>query len=267
MELELSDEQIRVALAPYESNIPITKDTRPVLLRKIAQLSAGEGGQNVQKASQISPLDHDSISFKERLEKIQVNRSKAGSKPSQGLEKANEFPSVTVPEKNKFRALIENSQVEEFVQSVWANPRYLITQGDSPEVFKIGPRYNALHCAARVGSLEICKKLFEILEGDRYWSLVYPGDSVEIRNKRRGHLIDLYLNTCDKGVSNRVFKLVTLVTSSFCPFIWSVLHLGVWHQKLLPPQSPAMVTKPIFIPVRTVQCYAHWLSTCKIECN
>lgn len=199
--MELSDEQIRAALAPYKNNIPITKDTRPVLLRMIAQLPA-EGAASDSRAhieDSSVPAD-DAATFKERLSKIPVDMGKVvDTKPSQ-VERANEFPSLTVPEKNKFRTLIENCEVEEFVESVWGNPRCLITQGDAPEVLKISPRYNALHCAVRVGSLEICKKLFEILEGDLFWSLVYPGDPVEVRNKRRDHLIDLYLNTCDKGV-------------------------------------------------------------------
>ena len=266
MELELSDEEIRAALAPYNSNIPpITKGTRPVLLRKIAQLRAASDGQDNDRGplpasvSQEVPGDElpakgaasdgqgkdrgpllasvsqevqgdelpakgaasdgqakdrargplpasvsqevqgDAIHFKERLSKITVGKAEAVAKPSH-IERANEFPSLTVPEKNKFRLLIENSDVDEFVKSVWENPRCLITQGDAPEVLKIGPRYNALHCAIRAGSLEVCKKLCEILEGDRFWSLVYPDDSIEVRNKRRDHLVDLYLNTCDKGV-------------------------------------------------------------------
>lgn len=203
---ELTDEQIRAALAPSKNNIPITKDTRPVLLRMIAQLAeraASDSGDTNDKSSTV-PNDErhdDAATFKERLSKIPVDRSKADTKPSQ-VERANEFSSLTVPEKNEFRTLIEKCEVEEFVKCIWENPRCLITQGDAPEILKISPRYNALHCAARVGSVEICKKIFEILEGDRFWSLVYPGDPVEVRKKRRDHLIDLYLNTCDKGVWN-----------------------------------------------------------------
>lgn len=193
---DFTDEQIRAALAPYKNNIPITETTRPVLLRMIAQLPAeGAAPDSANKKEVVT----DDASFKEKLIQIPVDRTKVDMK-TYHAEKANEFPALKVPQINRFRKLIEDGEVEEFANAVWENPRYLITQGDAPEVLKLGPRYNALHCAVKVGSLEMCKKLFEILEGDRYWSLVYPGDVVEVRNKRRDHLIDLYLNTCDKGV-------------------------------------------------------------------
>lgn len=194
---DLGDEQIRAALAPYKTNIPITDSTRPVLLRMIAQLPAA-GGTAPDTANKIAVTDD--ASFKVKLSKIPVNRAKVDDSGVSNAEKANEFPGLKVPEINSFRELIESGEVEEFENAVWENPRYLITQGDAPEVLKLGPRYNTLHCAIKAGSLEICRKLFEILEGDHYWSLVYPDDLVEVRNKRRDHLIDLYLNTCDKGV-------------------------------------------------------------------
>lgn len=249
MELELSDEQIRAALAPYKNNIPITESTRPLLLRKIAQLRAegtypdsersgsvtgdagfteedrSEGDTKISQVEKVSSIPSwkvpeiklgggrtiaDDASFKEKLSKTPVGGGAAAQ-----VEKANNFPSLKVPEINKFRRLIEGYQVEEFTKSIWENPRHLITPGDTPEILKIGPRYNALHCAAKVGSLEICKRLFEILEGDLYWNLVYPSDPVEVRNKRRDHLIDLYLNTCDKGVRSMWCVVCTEVCRIF----------------------------------------------------
>lgn len=201
-EVPVSDEEIRQTLVSYGdcSNIPINSSTRPVLLRKIAQL-AGRGEARPSPAETIQdiptpPKETSSVTknpgFLKKLNKLDTVN------PSQE-KKANGFHSIKIPDINMFRKLIEDHDVVGFAKCVWDNPRYLITQGDKPEILKKAPWYNALHCAAKVGSLEICKKLFEILEGDRFWSLVYPNDLVEIRSRRRSHLLDLYLNTCDKG--------------------------------------------------------------------
>ena len=121
-------------------------------------------------------------------------------------EKANNFPSLKTPALNKFRKLIEEGNKENFRESVWSNPRYLITSGDTPEILQQGCRYNALHCAVRKGNIDMCKELMNIIEGDRFWELVYPDDSVTIRQTRKVHLVDLYLNMQDKVVCMCVFE-------------------------------------------------------------
>ena len=125
------------------------------------------------------------------------------SKASASGEKANNYPSLKTPALSKFRKLIEGGNLEQFGDSVWSNPRYLITSGDSPEILQQGCRYNALHCAVRSGQLEICKELMRIVQGDRFWELVYPDDSEAVRQTRRDHLVDLYLNGQDKVVGSR----------------------------------------------------------------
>ena len=124
----------------------------------------------------------------------------ASSKSSVPGEKANNYPSLKTPDLNKFRKLIESGNLQHFVDAVWSNPRYLITSGDTPEILQQGCRYNALHCAVRSGKLIICKELLSIIEGERFWELVYPDDSVAVRQRRRDHLVDLYLNMQDKVV-------------------------------------------------------------------
>ena len=124
----------------------------------------------------------------------------ASSKPSISGEKANNYPSLKTPALNKFRKLIEEGKLEQFRESMWSNPRYLISSGDTPEILQQGCRYNALHCAVRSGQLELCKELMSIVQGDRFWELVYPDDSETVRQRRRDHLVDLYLNGQDKVV-------------------------------------------------------------------
>ncbi len=118
-------------------------------------------------------------------------------------EKPNNFPSLKIQLLTKFRKLIENGDLVQFADTIWSNPRHLISSGDAPVVLQEGFRYNTLHCAVRARKLDICHELFVILESERFWTLVYPGDSEETRERRRSHLIDLYLNMQDKIVSLR----------------------------------------------------------------
>ena len=53
--------------------------------------------------------------------------------PSPG-EKANSFPSVKTQLLTKFRKLIESGDAVQFADTVWSNPRHLITSGDAPEI-------------------------------------------------------------------------------------------------------------------------------------
>ena len=152
--------------------------------------------------------EQSAISFieqqQDRLE--QGNSGISKSSVSQAMpvsEKANNYPSLKMEQLNKFRKLIEDGNLEDFTARVWENPRYLITQGDTPEILKPPCRYNALHCAVISGRLRICQKIFEILGGDRFWSLMYPDDSSEVQNRRRSRLIDLYLNSCDGKIISR----------------------------------------------------------------
>ena len=132
------------------------------------------------------------------LEELQ---SKSEEKPLTS-EKANDFPSLKTQDFNKLRIMIENGDLAAFIQTVWSNPRYLITSGDSPTVLKPPTWYNALHCAVLKGRLEFCQEIVKILQGDEFWKLVYPDDSEEIRANRKEHLLDLYLNMQDKTVRN-----------------------------------------------------------------
>ena len=131
---------------------------------------------------------------------VNSSEDSASSKPGVSGEKANSFPSLKTQALNKFRRLIEEGKSDEFGDSVWSNPRHLITSGDAPEILQQGFRYNALHCAVRKGQLELCKEIMNIIQGDRFWELVYPDDSETVRQKRKDHLVDLYLNGQDKVV-------------------------------------------------------------------
>ena len=141
-----------------------------------------------------------------QLQQLKESEAEAASDASvnrpASKEKANSYSNLSTQEMNIFRVIIEKKDLDGFCHAVCDNPYYLITAGDTPAILKPPLRYNALHCAVRSGSLEICEVLLETLQGDDFWSKVYPKDPLEIRKRRRDHLLDLYLNTCDKGVRN-----------------------------------------------------------------
>ena len=131
---------------------------------------------------------HPASSRQEKLEQVETERP-------------NQYPSVKTPDLSRLRMMIEAGKTAEFTETVWANPRYLITSGDTPEILQVPTRYNVLHCAAKSNSLAICKELIQIVESNRFWELVYPSDPPETWEKRKSHLLDLYLNMQDKIVS------------------------------------------------------------------
>lgn len=123
------------------------------------------------------------------------------SSPQPVSERSNQYPSVKTPDLSRLRKMIEEGRVAEFTDTVWSNPRYLITSGDTPEILHVGQRHNALHVAANKGNLAACREILAIIESSRFWELVYCDDTLEVQGKRKAHLIDLYLNTHDKIVS------------------------------------------------------------------
>ena len=65
------------------------------------------------------------------------------------------------------------------------------------QILMEGFRYNAMHCAIRMGQEAIVRELFSILSSQEFWEEVYPRDSTEIREDRKTQLVDLYLNLPD----------------------------------------------------------------------
>ena len=68
-----------------------------------------------------------------------------------------------------------------------------------------GPRYNALHVTALANLAPMCRLILATIEDPQFFALMYPEDSPETRQKRQEVLVDLYLNTPDKGVRNISF--------------------------------------------------------------
>ena len=58
-----------------------------------------------------------------------------------------------------------------------------------------------MHVAAKAGHKDICKLIINTLNDDEFWKLMYPTKEKSVNNRRKAFLLDLYLNTPDKGVS------------------------------------------------------------------
>ncbi|XP_060752103.1 ankyrin repeat and LEM domain-containing protein 2 isoform X1 [Tachysurus vachellii] len=116
------------------------------------------------------------------------------------LEKANEFRSPRIQDlTTKLRRAVEKGDEEAFKKLVWENPRYLIGSGDNPTIVQEGCRYNVLHVAAKENQAEMTGVILETLQNPEFMRLMYPDDQEDMLWKRISYILDLYLNTPDKG--------------------------------------------------------------------
>ena len=113
------------------------------------------------------------------------------------------FKGPTPQELVKFRNFIERGLRQEFLETVLKNPRYLIGPGDTPVILQEGFRYNAIHVAVKNNRKDMCKLIIDTLESQHFWNILFSQESQSLINDQRIHfLVDMYLNTPDKGVSH-----------------------------------------------------------------
>ncbi|KAK3522232.1 hypothetical protein QTP70_034129 [Hemibagrus guttatus] len=116
------------------------------------------------------------------------------------LEKANEFKSPRIQDlTTKLRRAVEEGDEEAFKKLVWDNPRFLIGSGDNPTIVQEGCRYNVLHIAAKENQAEMARLILETLQNPEFMRLMYPDDQEDMLWQRISYIVDLYLNTPDKG--------------------------------------------------------------------
>ena len=144
--------------------------------------------------------------FKTKLEAESFARSRFQEQEQSPAPKdpASNFKTPTPQQLVKFRTIIERGAKDEFQEVVVKNPRYLIGPGDTPVILQEGSRYNALHVAVKSNRKEMCQLIVDTLESDHLWNILLnqESQSAAIHSKRKQFLVDMYLNTPDKGVSN-----------------------------------------------------------------
>ncbi|RZC34547.1 ankyrin repeat and LEM domain-containing protein 2 [Asbolus verrucosus] len=101
----------------------------------------------------------------------------------------------------KLRKSIETGDIEYFRQTVWENPRYLVSNGDTPSILQEGFRYNALHVAAKAKNGILAELILNTISNPKFVKLLYGDDLNENVDNRIQVLLDLYLNTPDKGLN------------------------------------------------------------------
>ena len=147
--------------------------------------------------------------------------------PPVPVEPTSEYKGPKHGEITHFRKVIETGELDEVSKLIYGNPRYLITSADTPVILQEGCHYNSMHIAARAGQKDICKLIINTLHDDNFWRLLYPFNEKAANNqqqnkRRKGHLLDLFLNTPDKGVSilmrNNLVRL----------FVWNIIFRSAW---------------------------------------
>ena len=61
-------------------------------------------------------------------------------------------------------------------------------------------RYNLLHVCGKENRPQICEYILNLLNSARFIQKLYRNDTAEQTKARSNHLLDLYLNTPEKGV-------------------------------------------------------------------
>ncbi|CAC5402979.1 ANKLE2 [Mytilus coruscus] len=123
------------------------------------------------------------------------------------------------PKKHWFQSLGKRSTTIETL--VWENPRFLISSADTPLIIQEGPRYNGLHVAAKSNQPQVCQLILDILEDPSFLDKLY-GHTKETectRTDRMNFVVDLYLNTPDKGCCESPLHFACKFGLSRCWFI------------------------------------------------
>ncbi|KAJ8984579.1 hypothetical protein NQ317_006041 [Molorchus minor] len=127
---------------------------------------------------------------------------KTSAEPSQAVgEKASPFKGPKPQELVELRKNIECGNYKFVHDTIWQNPRYLVSSGDTPSILQEGPRYNALHVAAKVKNAEMTELILSTVSNPEFIKLLYGDDNQENAEHRTTILLDLYLNTPNKGLN------------------------------------------------------------------
>nr|CAH7745431.1 unnamed protein product [Callosobruchus chinensis] len=116
-------------------------------------------------------------------------------------EKSSPFKGPKPQELVELRKAIETGNYKFVKDTIWQNPRYLVSNGDTPSILQEGPRYNALHVAAKSKNAEIAELILSTISNTEFIKLLYGDDNQQNAEDRTAVLLDLYLNTPNKGLN------------------------------------------------------------------
>ncbi|KAL3215886.1 hypothetical protein MRX96_033359 [Rhipicephalus microplus] len=162
----------------------------------------------------------------------------------------------------QLRKAIEAGDATFFKQSVWSNPRYLVGSGDTPTILQEGYRYNALHVACAKRQPVLVQLLLDTLQDPHFLELLYPDDNLDVRNRRKVFLLDLYLNTPDKG--ERLFvPVLRSEDNSVAPTVGEPFspNASTMHSPVTSPRDTSlsiMATAGPMSPTEARSMYRQW---------
>lgn len=114
-------------------------------------------------------------------------------------EKTTSFRGPTSQELVKFRKMIEQNDKESANNLIRSNPRYLVSSGDTPTILKESFRYNAMHVAAISKNAEMATLVLEVVSEPEFVKQLHGKDDDRTAEHVSKILLDLYLNTPEKG--------------------------------------------------------------------
>lgn len=124
-------------------------------------------------------------------------------------EKTSSFRGPTSQELIKFRKMIEQGDINSARNLIWSNPRYLVSSGDTPTILKESFRYNGLHVAAISKNAQMGKLILETVSNPDFIKLLHGKDDDRTAQEVSEILLDLYLNTPEKGRSETPLHLAS----------------------------------------------------------
>ena len=120
-------------------------------------------------------------------------------------------PLSLVKSKNALGNLIKKGNVDKFIETVWGNPWYLLSPGDTPEIIHFGMRRNALHLVVQHRNLHICWNLMWIIRSERsvsfkwcfqisvrasFWQYIHDYKMEVSRQNCTGQVLHLTIMAC-----------------------------------------------------------------------
>ncbi|XP_059222566.1 ankyrin repeat and LEM domain-containing protein 2 homolog [Stomoxys calcitrans] len=124
-----------------------------------------------------------------------------------------ETPAFRAPTKQelvRFRKLIEDDDYNRVKQTIWDNPRYLVSSGDTPTTLKEGYRYNAMHVCALSNRPQIAELILKTVSDTKFADLL-TGKKYDQKMCQELciNLLDYYLNIPEKGRSDTPLHLAS----------------------------------------------------------
>ncbi|XP_066152674.1 ankyrin repeat and LEM domain-containing protein 2 homolog isoform X2 [Euwallacea fornicatus] len=122
--------------------------------------------------------------------------------PTSVGEKASPFRTPRPQDLTDFRNKIETGNLNYVKEIIDLNPRYLVSSGDTPSILQEGARLNAIHVAAKMKNADICEYILQTISNPEFIKKLYGDDSQRNAEQRCKMLLDLYLNTPNKGFND-----------------------------------------------------------------